>query len=68
MSPANESEARRFDALRLQMRSIIPFLDDPAVIEIALNADGRVWIEKTGAAMVMARTKARMTNADVRHA
>ena len=52
MAPANESEARRFEALRLQMRSIIPFLDDPTVIEIALNADGRVWIEKMGAAMV----------------
>src|SRR6185436_20903741 len=58
----NESEARRLEALRLAMNAIIPFLDDPAVIEIALNADGSIWAERTGEAM--ARTAARMSNAD----
>jgi len=58
----NESEARRLEALRLAMRAIIPFLDDPAVIEIALNADGSIWVERTGEAM--ARSEARMSNAE----
>jgi len=33
MTSHNESEARRFEALRLAMRAIIPFLDDDNVIE-----------------------------------
>jgi len=61
-SAANESEARRLEALRLQMRSIIPYLDDPGVIEIALNADGTVWIERMGE--VMKRTSVRMSKSE----
>ncbi|HVZ88951.1 MAG TPA: P-type conjugative transfer ATPase TrbB [Polyangia bacterium] len=52
MAARNEAEARRLEALRLQMRAIIPFLDDETVIEIALNADGRIWVERMGAPMV----------------
>jgi type IV secretion system protein TrbB len=52
MAARNESEARRLEALRLQMRAIIPFLDDETVIEIALNADGKIWVERMGAPMV----------------
>jgi len=48
----NESEARRLEALRLQMRAIVPFLDDQSIIEIALNADGKIWVERMGARMV----------------
>ncbi len=51
MIAPNESEARRFEALRLAMRAIIPYLDDDDVIEIALNADGAVWVERIGAPM-----------------
>jgi len=61
-STANESEARRLEALRLQMRSIIPYLDDPGVIEIALNADGTVWVERMGE--VMKRTAVRMSKSE----
>ena len=61
-STVNESEARRLDALRLQMRAIIPFLDDPAVIEIALNHDGAVWIERMGAPMT--KTEVRMSRSE----
>jgi type IV secretion system protein VirB11 len=58
----NQAETRRLEALRLAMAPIIPFLDDPDVIEIALNADGLIWAERIGAAM--AATSARMSNAD----
>ena len=61
-SAANESEARRLEALRLQMRAIIPYLDDPAVIEIALNSDGAVWIERMGDPME--RTSVRMSKSE----
>lgn len=58
----NQAEARRLDALRLAMTPIIQFLEDPGVIEIALNADGVIWVERIGEAM--ASTDARMSNAD----
>jgi type IV secretion system protein TrbB len=61
-APANETEARRLEALRVAMAPIIPLLDDPAVIEIALNADGTLWAERMGEPMVC--TGARMSNAD----
>jgi type IV secretion system protein VirB11 len=52
MIARNESEARRLEALRFRMRAIVPFLDDQTVIEIALNADGKIWVERMGAPMV----------------
>ena len=52
MPAVNEAEARRLAAMRLQMRPIIPFLDDASVIEIALNADGTLWVERMGSPMV----------------
>lgn len=63
VSMVNESEARRLDALRLQMRAIIPYLDDPGVIEIALNADGAIWIERMGSPMT--RTEVSMSRSEV---
>jgi type IV secretion system protein TrbB len=61
-STLNESEARRLDALRLQMRAIIPYLDDPVVIEIALNPDGAIWIERMGCPMT--KTDVRMSRSE----
>ena len=58
----NEAERRRLEALRLAMAGIVPFLDDDRVIEIALNADGRVWVERVGERM--ARTPVCMSPAD----
>src|SRR4029077_19455709 len=58
----NEAELRRLEALRLAMAGIVPFLDDDRVIEIALNADGAVWVERVGERM--ARTPVRMSPAD----
>jgi type IV secretion system protein TrbB len=62
MDTPNEAESRRLEALRFAMGPIIPYLDDDRVIEIALNADGSIWVERQGE--VMARTKARMSSAD----
>lgn len=36
------------------LRPLDPLLVDPAVIEIAINADGRVWVERTGNAHMQA--------------
>lgn len=38
------------------LRPLAPHLDDPAVIEIALNADGRVWVERVGCAHMQPAT------------
>jgi P-type conjugative transfer ATPase TrbB len=61
-SRSNEAESRRLEALRLAMAPIVPFLEDDRVIEIALNADGTIWVERIGEPMFC--TKARMSNAD----
>ena len=42
---------RQYESLRNALRIILPFLDDPGVVEIMLNADGRIWVEKAGAGM-----------------
>jgi type IV secretion system protein VirB11 len=51
LSPALQSTARRHAALRTAIAPLASFLDDEAVIEIMLNADGRVWIERAGVGM-----------------
>jgi type IV secretion system protein VirB11 len=58
----NEAKTRRLEALRLAMNPIVPFLEDDTVIEIALNADGSVWIERHG--VKMQRTEVRMSTPD----
>src|SRR5579859_63472 len=45
---ASESQTRRTSALRSVLGPLLVYLDDPAVVEIMLNADGIVWIEKLG--------------------
>lgn len=46
-----EGQARRSSALRSALSPILPFLEDDAVIEIMLNADGSVWVERAKAGM-----------------
>ncbi len=43
---------RRLASLSTAVKPIHKFLDDDAVIEIMLNADGKVWIEKVGVGLV----------------
>lgn len=55
----NEVLARRMEVLRLALGPVVPYLDDDSVIEIMLNADGVVWVDRVGTGM--ARTEAVMT-------
>ena len=49
--PAHVSRARREAALRTALAPIVQFLEDASVVEIMLNADGAVWIERSGVGM-----------------
>jgi type IV secretion system protein VirB11 len=40
------SRSRKYDALKTAITPIMCFLDDPMVLEIMVNADGKVWIDK----------------------
>jgi type IV secretion system protein VirB11 len=50
-NPAAESQARRTSALRSALGPLVGFLEDPDVVEVMLNADGIVWVEKLGEGM-----------------
>ncbi len=54
-----ETQNRRHASLRTAVAPIISFLNDESVVEIMLNADGRIWVEKVGVGMFPA--KATMT-------
>jgi type IV secretion system protein TrbB len=47
----SETQARRQASLRTAVAPIQAFLSDDAVVEIMLNADGRIWVEKAGVGM-----------------
>jgi P-type conjugative transfer ATPase TrbB len=51
-SPEQQAQARRLASLRSAMLPIVPFLDDDRVIEVMLNADGAVWVERVGEGLV----------------
>jgi type IV secretion system protein VirB11 len=57
-----ESQARRTDALASALGPLQPLLADDRVVEILLNADGCLWIEKLGEGML--RTTIRMRPAE----
>jgi type IV secretion system protein TrbB len=57
-----ESQARRASALRSALGPLTTFLDDPRVVEVMLNADGVVWVDKIGEGMI--RTPVVMPAAD----
>jgi P-type conjugative transfer ATPase TrbB len=58
----NEAAERRLEALGLAMAPIVSYLEDDEVIEIILNADGAIWIERMGAGM--SRTDVSMDSRD----
>jgi P-type conjugative transfer ATPase TrbB len=60
--PTSESQTRRTSALRSALGPVLPYLDDPRVVEVMLNADGVVWIDKLGQGMI--RTPAVMLAPD----
>jgi type IV secretion system protein VirB11 len=45
------SRDRKLSALKTALQPILEFLDDPQVIEIMVNPDGKVWVDKIGAGM-----------------
>lgn len=49
-----ETQTRRHASLRTAVAPIISFLSDDSVIEIMLNADGRIWVERAGVGMFAA--------------
>jgi P-type conjugative transfer ATPase TrbB len=49
---SREEQARRLaEAMRRQLGAFRGLLDEPDVIEIALNPDGQVWVDRQGQAM-----------------
>jgi P-type conjugative transfer ATPase TrbB len=57
-----ESQARRASALESALGPVSQLLDDPRVVEVMLNADGVVWVERLGEGVV--RTPVTMRAAD----
>lgn len=57
-----EAQSRRASALKSALGPIGAFLDDPCVVEVMLNADGVVWVERIGQGVV--RTAATMLRSD----
>jgi P-type conjugative transfer ATPase TrbB len=49
--PRSESQTRRTSALRSALGPVLPYLEDPRVVEVMLNADGVVWVDKLGQGM-----------------
>ncbi|HEV3191856.1 MAG TPA: P-type conjugative transfer ATPase TrbB [Polyangiaceae bacterium] len=55
---ASESQTRRADALESALGPLKAFLTDERVVEVMLNADGVVWVDKLGEGLL--RTSVRM--------
>ena len=58
----SESQVRRASALKSALGPLTAFLDDPHVVEVMLNADGAVWIDRIGEGLL--RTSVAMGGAD----
>ena len=56
------SQARRASALKSALGPLTDLLDDPRVVEVMLNADGVVWVERVGEGVV--RTRITVSAAD----
>jgi P-type conjugative transfer ATPase TrbB len=57
-TPASESQTRRADALRSALGPLMALLADDRVVEIMVNADGGVWVDRLGEGQT--RTAVRM--------
>ena len=52
----SETQSRRQASLRTAVAPIAAYLNDDAVTEIMLNADGRIWVDKVGVGMFCSQT------------
>jgi P-type conjugative transfer ATPase TrbB len=59
-----ETALRRAHALRTALAPIGDLLDDDFIVEIMLNADGTVWIDRIGAGMVQTGVTMRPADAE----
>jgi type IV secretion system protein TrbB len=60
----SESQARRASALRSALGPLLEFLADDLVVEVMLNADGAVWVERIGTGMVCTAVRMRAAEAE----
>jgi type IV secretion system protein VirB11 len=60
----SESQARRASALKSALGPLTDLLDDPRVVEVMLNADGLVWVERVGEGVVRTRITVSAADAD----
>jgi len=60
----SESQARRSSALRSALGPLLEFLSDERVVEILLNADGAVWVERIGSGMQETPVRMRAAEAE----
>jgi len=51
-SRTNETQTRRHASLKTAVAPIMSYLTDETVVEIMLNADGRIWVERAGVGLV----------------
>jgi P-type conjugative transfer ATPase TrbB len=59
-----ESQMRRASVLKSALEPVLPFLKDDQVIEIMLNADGQLWVERAGVGMQLAGVAIRHQDAE----
>jgi type IV secretion system protein VirB11 len=48
MGAQQEAHERVIDMITTAMGPVAPYLDEPDVVEIMANADGRIWVERLG--------------------
>jgi P-type conjugative transfer ATPase TrbB len=61
---SSESQARRSSALESALGPIADFLADERVVEVMLNADGAVWIERHGEGLLRTAVRMAATESD----
>lgn len=55
VTAAQAARLRQLEALRRNLgNSVLSWLDEPSVVEVMLNPDGRLWVERLGQGMICA--------------
>jgi Flp pilus assembly CpaF family ATPase len=64
MLPADAADQRRRDTLARELEPIASLIADPRVLDILLNADGAVWIDRAGEGMTRTGVHVRSAEAE----